>query len=351
MTNKGFSAIGIIIAIVLAVTAIGGGIYFVANEKAFNGIASNPLATSSEVDYSFSVPPNFTCPIVGFGEWKNAIPSPTDPTWCNSYSEIGDYDLYWSQRAEIEKDQRYCSMIDYDSNRWNCYNKLAKLKLDVRICKAAINKWDCESNVYKLFVNSSLANQKIQESFSPIADKVIQALKTKDMNALSELIHPTKGVYFAIGWNFPKAPSSTNFIKEYSESEQIKVTANHRFTKEQLVDAMDNQDAKLFWTKGYQPPESLKFNDFFNRYIFYSYSDVSKTKLLESIPMVGRINRDGSTFLLNPGAMAIYEIPALKNPDQIFSTSHSLLFELYNNQWFLIATSQSEFDLGDTIGD
>ncbi len=283
----------------------------------------------------FATPPEFICPIVGFGSWNGAIPNPTDPKWCAGVGyEYGPdnagHDLYWRQRAEIEKDQRYCAMITSEYYRPACYADMARQLRKPELCRYAVGQfWSCEPTIasYAYFDAGTQAplnwhgEEAARAAIRPTAERVITALQKKDFTALAAFVDPDpeRAVYF----NFGDPARSV------------------RVSQQQLM-------------TGYFP---AGFSDFFDRYVWFKETAAEKVQEKESVWMARRVGFDGAPFPVSPDISTTYQLPlrTSTNTEGVIDTSITLLFrkadDIGGTPWYLVATLYGETNVKDSAGD
>jgi hypothetical protein len=156
---------------------------------------------------------------------------------------------------------------------------------------------------------------------------VVSALKEKDMQKLSSMIHPTKGILFS----------------PYSH---IELESDKVFTKEQILDALNSEELYTWGNyDGIGDPIKLTFAQYFDKFVYdKDFENAEKVSYNE-------IQQQGNTLV---NIKEVY--PQANFVDYYFSgfnteyegmdwESLRLVFEQYNGQWYLVCIAHGQWTI------
>lgn len=173
----------------------------------------------------------------------------------------------------------------------------------------------------------NLPNSKQNQNQSPeaVAKKIVQLLKEKNMENLSEYIHPSKGVRF----------SPYGYINE--EQDRI-------MNSKQIVGAMEDQTTYLWgYFDGSGEPINMTFEEYFNRFVYdEDYLDAEKVAVNERIGQGNSI--DNSKEVYPEGTVVEFHFPGFEEKYEGMDwRSLRLVMEKVEDNWFLIGIIHDEW--------
>jgi hypothetical protein len=183
---------------------------------------------------------------------------------------------------------------------------------------SVLANWSIDQNPAKPtagFGANFLAPEHARQVILPIYSRVIQALRSHDMNSLSRLVHPAKGVKFA-----PYA-----YLEPHNDL---------RFTADTIPEAFADQQTRL-WNSydGSGDPIQLSFTEYYQVFV-YSRDFALAPNLFYDSEAAHRGNTIDNSRKEFPNAITV---EAYDPGDE--STKWSglrLLFEQYGGTWYLM---------------
>jgi hypothetical protein len=159
-----------------------------------------------------------------------------------------------------------------------------------------------------------------------LADQAIQALKDRDMQALSKLVSPADGVRF----------SPYSFVRP----EDLK------FTAAELAGIMDNPGL-LMWGNydGSGEPINLNFADYYADFIYdVDFASAPQVSINERLGTSNSIDNAAEFY---PGAMIVeYHFPGIDDQNQGMDwRSLRLVFQEYKGRWVLVGIIHDEWTI------
>lgn len=157
--------------------------------------------------------------------------------------------------------------------------------------------------------------------------EVMRLMKAKDMNALSQYIHPTKGVRF------------TPYF--YTDMEKDKV-----FTAQQVAGLMQNTEV-IKWGAydGSGEPINLKFSDYYDKFVYDK--DFANPQVIGNNVAIGKGNTIDNIAEAYPNGYFIEFHFSQFDPqfEGLDWESLRLVFEEYNNTWYLVGVIHGQWTI------
>lgn len=156
---------------------------------------------------------------------------------------------------------------------------------------------------------------------------VMELIKAKDMNALSQYIHPTAGVRF------------TPYFHVDTQADQV-------FTASQVANLM--QDSQILTWGNYDgsgEPIDLKFSDYYDKFIYDK--DFVNPEIIGNNVAVGKGNTEDNITTAYPNGHFIEFHFSQFDPqfEGIDWESLRLVFEEYNNTWYLVGVIHGQWTI------
>ncbi len=176
---------------------------------------------------------------------------------------------------------------------------------------------------------TEIVSDKTKASTSDISLKkhaaaVVFALKAKNMDKLSKLVHPTKGVRFS-----PYAYINDKADLVFKPSEVRSLMSNRR---------------RLVWGEadGTGDPIKLTFANYYKRYIYdRDFANAPKVSVNESLGSGNIVYNGGEVF---PGSSYVeYYFGGSERYSNMDWKALYLTFEKYEGKWFLVSIAHNEW--------
>lgn len=170
-------------------------------------------------------------------------------------------------------------------------------------------------------------SRHMKVAISALAKDVVTVLKEKDIQALSSLTHPEKGIRF----------SPYGFVGK----------ADRVLLKDEL-DKQWKSRAKVFWglLDGTGRPIRLTFKEYYNRFIYDR--DFALTKRI-SINDIQRTNKYSNVTEMYPtGVVVEYYFSGDKDFEELDWRSLRLVFEEFEDVWYLCGIIHDEWTQSST---
>lgn len=159
------------------------------------------------------------------------------------------------------------------------------------------------------------------------ASRVVTALRDKDYQTLSQLIHPTQGIVFT--------PYST-----------VDINANLRFAAAQ-ISQLENDTTKYLWgiSDSTGTPIEMTMQEYFARFVYNA--DYAQAPVIGIDQIIGSGNALENVSGVFPEARFVeYYFPALDESSMGFDwCSLKLVFTLDKDEYYLIAAIHSEWTI------
>lgn len=194
---------------------------------------------------------------------------------------------------------------------------------DEQISKLQEEKEKLEERIKELEGESSTKDSSLLSR----TINVVDILKEKDMEALSNYIHPTKGVRFS-----PYA--------------NVDVEKDQIFTREEV--AKLGEDTEVY-TWGYYDgsgePINLNFNDYYNRFVYDK--DFANPHIIGNNTIIGESNTINNIHEVYPdGHFIEFHFTGFEEEfEGLDWKSLRLVFEQYEGQWYLVGIVHSEWTI------
>lgn len=190
---------------------------------------------------------------------------------------------------------------------------------DEQIAKLQEEKEQLEKKVEELNKNdSNLLSRTID---------VIGLIKEKDMEGLSEYVHPTKGLRFS-----PYA--------------YVEVKSDQVFTKEDVAKLGENTEVYTWGNfDGSGEPINMNFNDYYNRFVYDK--DFANPHIIGNNTVVGKGNTvNNISEVYNEGHFIEFHFTGFEEQyEGIDWKSLILVFEQYEVQWYLVGIVHNEWTI------
>lgn len=198
---------------------------------------------------------------------------------------------------------------NYENELKNKDEKISELEQKIK---------DLESEKNQAASNNNLISTAVD---------VMELIKAKDMNALSQYIHPTAGVRF------------TPYFYVDTQSDQV-------FTASQVANLM--QDSQILTWGNYDgsgEPINLKFSDYYDKFIYDK--DFVNPQIIGNNVAVGKGNTEDNITAAYPNGHFIEFHFSQFDPqfEGIDWESLRLVFEEYNNTWYLVGVIHGQWTI------
>ncbi len=175
---------------------------------------------------------------------------------------------------------------------------------------------DLEKRIKELEEKSN--NPNTQGNIISTAINVMELIKNKDMNSLSQYVHPTLGVRFTPYFN-------------------VDTRTDQTFTAEQVANLMENNQVFNWGVyDGSGEPIDLNFSDYYDKFIYDQ--DFLNPQLIGNNFAIGKGNIEDNVAVAYPNGQFIEFHFSQFDPqyEGIDWESLRLVFEQYNNTWCLV---------------
>ena len=184
---------------------------------------------------------------------------------------------------------------------------------------------DLEKRIKDLEEKSN--NQNTPNNIISTAIDVMELLKNKDMNSLSQYVHPTLGVRFTPYFN-------------------VDTQTDQTFTSAQVMGLMQNKQV-LNWGvyDGSGEPIDLNFSDYYDKFIYDQ--DFLNPELIGNNYAIGKGNMEDNVAVAYPNGQFIEFHFTQFDPqyEGIDWESLRLVFEQYNNTWCLVGIIHGQWTI------
>lgn len=173
----------------------------------------------------------------------------------------------------------------------------------------------------------SNANQASSNNLISTAIGIMELIKAKDMNTLSQYVHPTAGVRF------------TPYFYVDTQTDQV-------FTASQVAGLMQDSQV-LNWGvyDGSGEPIDLKFSDYYDKFIYDK--NFASPEIIGNNVAVGKGNIEDNVTAAYPDGNFIEFHFSQFDPqyEGIDWESLRLVFEEYNNTWYLVGVIHGQWTI------
>lgn len=183
---------------------------------------------------------------------------------------------------------------------------------------------DLEENLAE---NLESNNQNTPNSIISTAIDLMELIKDKDMNALSQYVHPTLGVRFSPYFNVD------------TQTDQI-------FTAAQAAGLMQNNQVVNWGVyDGSGEPMDLNFSDYYDKFIYDQ--DFLNPELIGNNFVIGKGNMEDNVAVAYPNGQFVEFHFSQFDPqyEGIDWESLRLVFEQYNNTWYLVGIIHGQWTI------
>jgi hypothetical protein len=159
------------------------------------------------------------------------------------------------------------------------------------------------------------------------ASRAVQALKSRDMNELSKLVHPVKAVRFS-----PYA--------------FLDVKADQRFTAAKIRGALSDGKIRV-WGRydGSGKPIRLSFSEYYKRFV-YDRDFAHASEIFYNSTQEGRGNTHDNSREEYPEAIVVeFHVPGPAGQEDSGFRGLRLVFEQYRDAWYLIHIVHDEWTI------
>jgi hypothetical protein len=174
---------------------------------------------------------------------------------------------------------------------------------------------------------TGLSPQQARDIIAMTASRAVQALKSRDMNELSKLVHPVKAVRFS-----PYA--------------FLDVKADVRFTAAMIRGALTDSKPRV-WGRydGSGKPIRLSFSEYYKRFVydrdFAHASDIFYNNTQESLGNT----HDNSREEYPEAIIVEFHVPGPAGQDDTGFRGLRLVFEQYRDAWYLVHIVHDEWTI------
>lgn len=186
---------------------------------------------------------------------------------------------------------------------------------------------DLEKRIKDLEENLESNNPNTPSNLISTAIDVMELLKNKDMNSLSQYVHPTSGVRF------------TPYFNVNTQTDQV-------FTSSQVVGLMQsNQIYNWGVYDGSGEPIDLNFSDYYDKFIYDQ--DFLNPELIGNNFVIGKGNTEDNIAVAYPNGQFVEFHFTQFDPqyEGIDWESLRLVFEQYNNTWCLVGIIHGQWTI------
>jgi len=305
--QQGFIGFPVLLAILVGLAVLGGGAYYVVQQKP-------PQTISDNFDNVQTLPTRNNQP------QAQAITNALAPTQQANTKKPKES---WFDFAVTAKTEADCEMIPVTQElKTNCYYFVAKATKNASLCaKAATFQSQCNAELAQPLYTEAEAKVKIGNR----ASEVIATIKNSDFTKLATYVHPQKGVRFS-----PYGYVSTQSNLVFS-ADKIK-----NVTTDQTKYVWGGYDGSGF-------PMELTFEEYFKSYV-YSHDFANATEISYN-RSVGSGNTLNNILVAYPnGTFVEYRFPGLKYGGMDWQ-SLRLIFEELNGTWYLVGVVHAQWTI------
>ena len=174
---------------------------------------------------------------------------------------------------------------------------------------------------------TGLSAQQARDIIAMTASRAVQALKSRDMNELSKLVHPVKAVRFS-----PYA--------------FLDVKADQRFTAAMIRGALTDSKARV-WGRydGSGKPIRLSFSEYYKRFV-YDRDFAHAAEIFYNSTQESLGNTHDNSREEYPEAIIVeFHVPGPAGQDDTGFRGLRLVFEQYRDAWYLVHIVHDEWTI------
>jgi hypothetical protein len=174
---------------------------------------------------------------------------------------------------------------------------------------------------------TGLSAEQARDIIAMTASRAVQALKSRDMNELSKLVHPVKAVRFS-----PYA--------------FLDVKADQRFTAVMIRGALADSKARV-WGRydGSGKPIRLSFSEYYKRFVYdRDFAHASEIFYNGTRESLGNTH-DNSREEYPEAIIVEFHVPGPAGQDDTGFRGLRLVFEQYRDAWYLVHIIHDEWTI------